>query len=115
MKSPQRKAVGILLLALAMGHEAIALDMVGPKKGERCIQGIATLGGAGTAEPGDNVVVEIMSGGIVQARGVVRANPRGQWAINLKRPPAGWFLGEATITARVGKRQVSRTITIIPD
>lgn len=116
MKTPPLKYL-VALLAMALAQEALAVefDMAAPKKGRKYIRGCVNIGCIGTAAAGDTIIVELVSGGVVQARDTVTANATATWGANLKRPPAGWFLGEAVVTARIGKRQVSTKITFVPD
>jgi hypothetical protein len=114
MKSPQLRTVAALLFALVTAHQALAFDLVSPEEGSKCIVGIAQIGCVGGAKAGEEIVVEITVGDIVIASAKTVAIASDTWGVSIKRPPAGWMLGQAVVTAKVGKEKVSRKIHFVP-
>lgn len=98
--------------ALAAASQASALDLLYPEADTK-YSTRSTMGCHGKADPGEAVVLEIISGGVTQVRETIIADAKGQWIANVKVPPAGWIPGEARLTVRVGKVQKSVKIKFV--
>lgn len=107
-----RPAITFALL-LAVANQGFALDLLNPIEGERYIKQCANIGCMGRADASDLIVIEIVSSGVIQGRKTVVANDKGQWIANIKSPPAGWIVGNAVVTARIGKVQKSVKIKFV--
>lgn len=107
------RTITALLVILGSSASALAVDMFAPEEHTKYAVVCSQVSCAGDADPGAKITIEVVSGGVVQARKVVTANAKGQWIGNLKRPPAGWTHGEALVNARVGKSQKSVKIKFV--